>query len=217
MKDKVSELREILNHKKTMEARKNDTSFFDTESTESPDSNLPNESTSSAAETSTDTETSGESSPQAEAVLLQSQIEEYKNAALTQKDMFLRQAAEFENMKKRLQKEHEDFRKYAYEKVVEEFIPVLDNLEMTLGHIKNQKDPIAEGVLLTVKQFLTILEKYGVSQISGEGEAFNPNLQEAINMQPAAGVKSNTVITVHRKGYKLYDKVLRAAMVTVSS
>lgn len=211
MKDKVSELREILNHKKTMEARKNDTPFSENPESSDPAQDSPETVSNDQGSFGDDT------SLQTEITLLRAQIEEYKNAAQTQKDMFLRQAAEFENMKKRLQKEHEDFRKYAYEKIVEEFFPVIDNLEMTLGHIKDPKDPIAEGVTLTLKQFLAILEKYGVSQISGEGETFNPNLQEAIGMQPAEGVKSNTVITVHRKGYKLHDKVLRAAMVTVSS
>lgn len=214
MKDKVSELREILNQKKTMQARQ-------TPNQNSDDSTVTPQNPDSAKDQATILGDSNESQDnnelQAEVTRLRSQIEEFKNASEQQREMYLRQAAEFENMKKRLQKEHDDFRKYAHEKILEEFFPVMDNLEMTVSHAKDLQDPIVQGVQLTLKQFLITLEKYGVQQISGEGLPFNPNLQEAIGTQPSDSMPANHVVTVHRKGYKLHDKLIRAAMVTVSA
>lgn len=204
MKDKVSELRQILNQKKAMDSKNQTQEEPQNEETQTPESSGTTEEENAAE---------GEDTQQ---VMLQ-KIEALQKANATQKDMFLRQAAEFENMKKRLQKEQDDFKKFAYEKLVEELLPAIDNLEMTLTHIQDESDPIASGVILTVKQMLQSLEKHGVMQISGEGEDFDPNLQEAIGTEAVEGMESGKVTKVHRKGYSLHGKLLRAAMVTVSA
>ncbi len=132
------------------------------------------------------------------------------------KEQFMRTLAEFENFKKRLKKEHEEFTKYANQKILEDIFPVIDSLEMTLSHVSDETDPIASGVALTLKQFLAALEKYGVKQIAGEGEPFDPNLQEAIGTQKVEALGSGIVVNVLRKGYVLSGKLIRAAMVMVS-
>ncbi|OVE80880.1 nucleotide exchange factor GrpE [bacterium K02(2017)] len=147
---------------------------------------------------------------------LEQQIIDLKKANEEQKEMYLRKVADFENFKRRLNKEQEEINKFASEKIVLEILPVIDSLEMTLSHVKDEADPIAEGVKLVLKQFLNALEKIGVKEIDGAGEVFDPNQQEAIGMAKEEGVEPNHVLSVQRKGYMLNGKVLRAAMVTVS-
>ena len=159
-----------------------------------------------------------DSEEQAQEPTLQEKYEAALDQIEEQKTDFLRRIAEFENIKKRLQKEKEDFAKYSNEKFLSDIFPVLDSLEMTLSHVKDEeKDtPIVKGVDLILKQFLDVLKKQGLEEIDGTGEKFDPNTQEAVSTAPHPEGQSDIVIQTHRKGYKLKDRVLRAAMVTVS-
>jgi molecular chaperone GrpE len=81
---------------------------------------------------------------------------------------------------------------------------------------KSKKDPLVEGVMLVLKQFIGLLEKEGFQMISGEGKPFNPHHQEAIGHIEAKGQKEGTVVQVHRKGFMLHDRVVRPALVTIA-
>jgi len=221
MKDKVSELRQILNQKKAMEANKkvkrklgnqqNEDDELNQDASETDEIDQDFDETASHSESIETDENQG-----SEIGDLQKQCENLKKANETQKEMYLRQAAEFENFKKRLSNEQEQHNKYAAEKILEELLPVIDSLEMTLSHIEDKEGPIASGVELTLKQFLKALEKHGVQQVSGVGEPFNPNHQEAIGTEKQEASEPGVVVTVHRKGYILNGRLVRAAMVTVS-
>ena len=148
-------------------------------------------------------------------LLYEASLEELKSA----KEESLRKLAEMENFRKRLIKEKDDFVKFANEGVLQELLPCLDNLDMSLQHATPEqlaKDPVISGVSLVLKQFLQTLQKHGLEEVSGENQPFDPNLHEAIAAKPAEGVASGVVLIVHRKGYKLAGRLLRAAMVTVS-
>jgi len=147
----------------------------------------------------------------------QNKYEEVVRANQMQKEMYLAKAAEFENFKKRLQKEHDEFAKYANEKLILELLPVIDSLEMTLSHVRgNDNDPIAEGVGMIHKNILQTLSKFGVREVRGEGQAFDPHVQEAIGTEENDALGPDKVVTVHRSGFVLNGKVVRAALVTVS-
>lgn len=149
---------------------------------------------------------------------LEKELDDIKVKLAEQKTEYLRKLAEFENFKKRLSKEKEEVIRYANESLLVDFFPVLDSFEMTLSHISldQKSDPVISGIELVYKQFLEILKKSGLEEITGEGEAFNPNFQEAMSTEKSEGQKSGTVLKVHRKGFKLKGRVLRAALVTVA-
>lgn len=147
------------------------------------------------------------------------EITTLKQALTKQKDDFLRKLAEFDNFKKRLEKEKTETIRFANEKIIEELLPILDGLESTLGHIPGDKtdDPLVTGVELVRKQFLAALAKQGLAEVSGEGDSFDPNRHEAIAMEAQEGTEPGLILVTHRKGYMLREKLLRAALVTVSS
>lgn len=234
MKDKVSELKEILKQKKAMEEKK-----MSHESTLSSD--IPRDNTQECQDAS-DSECLSEDEmeiiesienpteqPHQEEIESHThkekcqhhdwkkKYEESMKANITQKEMYLRKAAEFENFKKRLTKEQEEQARYANEKILIEMIPILDSLEMTLSHTNDKsEDPVIKGIGLIHKQFLQALERCGVKEIGGQGEVFDPNIQEAIGTEKVEGMEAGKITQVHRRGYSLKGRVIRAAMVTVS-
>ncbi len=137
-----------------------------------------------------------------------------------EKETHLRQLAEVENFRKRLIKEKEDVVKFATESLLQELFPCLDNLDMTLQHASPeqiQKDPVIAGVNLVLRQFLQTLQKHGLEEVGTVGQTFDPNLHEAIESGPAAGLAAGLITKVHRKGYRLHGRLLRAALVSVSA
>ena len=132
-------------------------------------------------------------------------------------DRFLRLSAEFENFKKRMEKEKNDAYKFGTENLIKELLPVLDNLERAIDH-GEAKDPqgLIEGVDMTLKGFHTALEKIGVSPVDASGKEFDPNLHEAVMVQEDAHHPAGTVLTQLQKGYTLHSRLLRPAMVVVS-
>jgi len=144
-----------------------------------------------------------------------SAIEEELKAA---QDRYLRLAAEFENYKKRSQKELDEYRKYATERLLKELLPVLDNLQRALQHGRQsgKSEGVLQGVELTSKQYEEILSRFGVRPIPTVGLPFDPNVHQAVAMVKAKGQKPNTIVEEYEKGYYLHDRVLRPAMVTVA-
>jgi len=152
---------------------------------------------------------------------LDSQIEEAVAAALAeQQDMVLRARAEVQNTLRRRDLDVEKAHKFALEKFSGELITVVDNLERALDAVPDAGNEnvkaLYEGVELTLKGFLEILNRFDIEQLAPEGEPFDPQQHEAISMVENDDVEPNTVLTVIQKGYVLNDRVIRPAMVVVA-
>ncbi len=136
-------------------------------------------------------------------------------------EKYLRLAAEFDNYKKLAQKEQRDFSRFANENILKELLPVIDNLERAIKSAKESKggqgaNGLIQGVELTLKQFLETLTKFGVRPIASIGEPFDPAHHQAVARVESAAAPENSVVEEYQKGYLLHDRILRAAMVTVS-
>jgi molecular chaperone GrpE len=133
-------------------------------------------------------------------------------------DRWLRASAEFENVKKRLEKEKNETYKFANENLVKELLPVLDNLERAIDHGSGSPDgqAVVEGVEMTLKAFRSVLEKFGVTPVDALGREFDPNLHEAVMVQEDARQPGGTVLQQMQKGYLLHSRLIRPAMVIVS-
>jgi molecular chaperone GrpE len=128
----------------------------------------------------------------------------------------LRIRADMENLRKRLLRETDLARRYAGERILADLLPVLDSLEQGLAAIA-EADPAREGLELTRRQLLNALEKHGVSALDPTGQPFDPGEHQAISTQPSSDQPENTVAVVLQKGYRLHDRLLRPALVIVTS
>ncbi|MBS6063640.1 nucleotide exchange factor GrpE [Criibacterium bergeronii] len=142
-------------------------------------------------------------------------IDELTKQAEQMKDLAQRTQAEFMNYKKRTAKEMQDITVFANEKIMSDLITVLDNFERAISIEENKDDPLYKGVELIQKQLIDTLKKYGLQDIEAKDQPFDPNFHHAV-MQEEADTPG-MVLEVLQKGYKLKDKVLRAAMVKVSN
>jgi len=145
------------------------------------------------------------------------EIERLNSEIRAVNDKYLRLYAEFENYKKRVQKDKEELVKYANEKFIFELLPVIDSLEMALEHSKNgTTGGIVQGVENTLKELLRLLEKFGLTPIEAMGKPFDPTVHHAMSLVERGDVEENIVVEVLRKGYIFRDKVIRAPLVGVS-
>lgn len=135
-----------------------------------------------------------------------------------EKDRVLRLSAEFENYKKRKQRELDDFKKFANESVFRQFLTVVDNLERAISSAQeNSDDPrLIEGVKLTLKEMLRMFETFNVKVVDAENQSFDPNFHQAVTREETDTVPENIVTKVLQKGYLLHDRLIRPAMVVVS-
>jgi molecular chaperone GrpE len=133
-------------------------------------------------------------------------------------DRLLRTLADFDNYKKRVSKDKDDLIRYGNEKLVRELLPVIDNFERAIGQADNapESKALKEGIEMILKQFLAVLEKYGVKYFPAVGQPFDPNKHEAMVQQESSEHEDNTVISEFQKGYHLHDRLLRPAMVVVA-
>ncbi len=129
---------------------------------------------------------------------------------------YLRLAADFQNFKKRVEKEKSDIYAYANEKIAVELLNVIDNFERALDHASDGNESYAEGMSKIFKQLSGVLEKSGVKEIQSAGEPFDPNFHHAVMTESSSEYESGTVTSVLQKGYTLNGKVIRAAMVKVA-
>lgn len=134
-------------------------------------------------------------------------------------DKYLRLAAEFENYKRLAQRDQRDQIKFGNEQLLKELLPVVDNMERA---IKASRDnggisALIQGVDLTLKQLLATLAKFGVQPVETVGQAFDPTAHQAVAHVPSDSVPYNHIVDEFQKGYRLHDRILRAAMVSVSS
>lgn len=151
---------------------------------------------------------------QLEAALLQTETR-----LKEQQETVLRAKAEVENMRRRTEQEMSKARKFAINKFAEELLPVIDNLERAIQAADAENEavkPILEGIEMTHKSFLDVVEKNGLKEINPVGEAFNPELHNAVSMVESEEHDTNTVTVVLQKGYELNGRVVRPAMVMVA-
>ncbi|VTM24864.1 HSP-70 cofactor [Stutzerimonas stutzeri] len=149
---------------------------------------------------------------------LKAQVEE---TAKKEQDLLLRTRAEIDNIRRRTEQDIEKAHKFALEKFSKDILNTIDNLERALATPANTEDEsvkaLFDGVQLTLKELLSTVARFGVEPIGAVGELFNPDLHQAISMQPAEGVESNHITAVLQKGYILNGRVIRPAMVMVAA
>jgi molecular chaperone GrpE len=135
-------------------------------------------------------------------------------------DRLLRVSADFENYKKRMNREMDDLRKFAIQSLVKDLLPIIDNLELALksasDHLDEGGNQLRDGVALTHKEILKILDRYSVKQIDALGQPFDPNFHEAVMREEDEEHPPNTIINELQKGYLLHDRLIRPSMVVVS-
>lgn len=146
-----------------------------------------------------------------------SESNDEKIKALEEK--YIRAYAEFDNVKKRLEREKYLALEYANEQILKDFLPILDTLESALDSTKSDESEavakIKEGIQLTIDNFLKAFGKHSVERISTEGE-FDPNVHNAIMQVPNEGKADGEIAQVIQKGYKYKDRVIRPAMVAIT-
>ena len=131
------------------------------------------------------------------------------------KDRYLRTLADFDNLRKRTEREKADFFRYALAGVLKDLLPVLDNFDRGLEHAE-EGDEFHKGMLLIYKQLYEVLQKHGLKPIEESGVHFDPNIHEAVVREEDDSVPSQTVVAVLQKGYFLHDRLLRPALVKVA-
>jgi molecular chaperone GrpE len=139
--------------------------------------------------------------------------------ATENRDRMLRMAAELDNYKKRTTRELDDLKKYATENLLRQLLTVVDNLERAIASASSNsqnEQSVVDGVSLTLAEIMKILEKYNVSAIEALGKPFDPVYHQAMCQEERPDQQPNTVVQEFQKGYLIYDRLLRPAMVVVS-
>jgi molecular chaperone GrpE len=146
------------------------------------------------------------------------EIQELKDRVAAEKDRALRLSAEFENYKKRTQREINDFKKFANESIFRQLLSVVDNLERAIkaAEENSEESALFEGVKLTHKEMIKLFETFNVKPVKAEKEPFDPNFHQAVTQEENDEFPDNTITTVLQKGYLLQDRLIRPAMVVVS-
>ena len=141
-------------------------------------------------------------------------------ALAAEKERFVRLYAEFENYKKRSAREMQEYRKYANETLIREILPIIDNLERAIqssGPASQDAGCIVQGVDMTLREILRVMEKFHVHPIKSIGEPFDPNFHEAVGKEPSDEYGEGKVVKEYQRGYMLHDRLVRPAMVVVSA
>jgi len=153
-----------------------------------------------------------------EKAALLAKLQEKEAEAKANYDLFLRERADLENFKRRMQREQAESLRFANEPLIRDLLPVLDNLERAVGHAQGggNGQPLVEGVALVVRSLLDALEKHGVTRVTAKGEPFDPTRHEAMAQAESTEVAPNTVLDEYRPAYLLHGRLLRPALVTVA-
>jgi molecular chaperone GrpE len=154
-------------------------------------------------------------SPEVGAPSMETLLKEAEAKATEYHDAWLRAKAETENARKRAQLDVSNAHKYAVESLAERLLPVRDSLEAALASENATAAAMRDGAELTLKQLNAVFEKASLAEINPADEKFDPHQHQAISMVPSTG-EPNRVIAVLQKGYRLHDRVVRPALVTVS-
>lgn len=150
---------------------------------------------------------------------LEAKLETAEQEAKENYDRFLRVSAEFENYKKRSTREMSEFRKFSNESLIKEMLSVVDNLERALDSQSNKqaRTGLVEGVAMTLKEILNIFEKFSVKPVESLGKPFDPAFHQAVMQEETDGHPENIVTNEMQKGYMMHDRLIRPAMVVVST
>jgi molecular chaperone GrpE len=131
------------------------------------------------------------------------------------RDRYMRTLADFENFRKRSDREKQDYFRFALADVFRELLPVLDNLDRALEHAEAE-DEFHRGVALIYKQMFEVLQRYGLRIVNESGVHFDPNIHEAVVSEQDPSLPGHTVVQILQKGYFLNDRLLRPALVRVA-
>lgn len=151
---------------------------------------------------------------------LEEQLSAAKAEAAANHDRYLRSVADLENFRRRTVREKEELRQYAGSRVIEDLLPVIDNLALGITAARQPNanlKTLIDGVDMVLTQFKSALGNHGVKEVNPAGQLFDANLHEAVSEQPSADVPAGNVSTVVRIGYTLNGRLLRPAAVVVSS
>jgi molecular chaperone GrpE len=175
----------------------------------------------SAQQASADAETEETAAPVAFLDALnavQAELEQAQAKAEENWNLYLSMRAEMDNLRKRSEREVQNAHKFALKEFVDALLPIKDSLEMGIAAAGETADvqKLLEGSDLTLKMLVNVLTKFGVQEVNPQGEPFNPELHQAMAMQPAQEAKPNTVLQVVQKGYLLNERLIRPAMVIVA-
>jgi len=155
----------------------------------------------------------------AEPVDVETRLAEAETRAAEHWDKVVRLQAELDNQRRRLERDVEKAHRYGLEKFARELLPVRDSLEHGLeaaGSGSEEVTALRDGMALTLKMLDAVLDKFGIQVVDPAGQPFNPELHEAMTMQPSAEVEPGHVLAVYQKGYLLNDRLIRPARVVVA-
>ncbi len=165
-----------------------------------------------------ETDEQGGSAASGELEELMRALEQKTREAAEANEKYLRTYADFDNYRKRMQRDLADFRRYANEQIALELLTVVDHLGLALKHSSEggAAQGLQQGVELVYRQLRDVLEKFGIKSFSAEGQPFDPAKHDAVMQVDKEDVPPNTVVQVFQDGYLYHDKVLRHAKVGVS-
>ncbi len=147
---------------------------------------------------------------------LKAELEKLRQENVALQERMLRIQAEAENFRKRIQREKDEFARFAREGFVRDLLPVKDNLERALLHAGDDPQGIVAGVEMILSQFESTLKSMGVECVDCQGKIFDPEFHEAMSQVESDEHEPNTVVGELQKGYQLHGRLLRPAMVTVA-
>ena len=159
-------------------------------------------------------ETQAEAAGDLDSTQLQEELAAAQAKADENWERSLRLQADMDNQRRRFEKQVEDAHKFSVQRFAEGLLPVIDSLEMGM-QADGSVEKIREGMDLTLKQFSSVMEKFNLEPVGEVGEQFNPELHQAVGMQPSPEHEDNAVLTVMQKGYTLSGRTIRPAMVMV--
>ena len=151
---------------------------------------------------------------------LEAQVDSLNAEKASLFDQLLRRQAEFENYRKRIERERSEIYQRGRDDVLLQFLPVVDNFERALSSLEKSDgdaEALRDGVELIHKQFVDALSKFGLKAVEAVGQAFDPHVHEAVTTEATDKHKENTVIEEFQRGYKIGDRLLRPAKVKVAS
>jgi molecular chaperone GrpE len=149
---------------------------------------------------------------------LEAELAAAREEARQNHDRWLRERADLENFKRRAERERADIAKFGNEKLLRDLLPVVDNLERAVDAARGGGNgkPLVEGVELVLKGLLEVLERHGVKRVETHGTQFDPAHHEALAQVESAEHDPNAVVAEHQAGYRLNDRLLRPALVSVA-
>ena len=145
------------------------------------------------------------------------ELEKVKAELESKNDLLLRTAAEFDNFKKRTERERLSVAEFAKANIIKELLPILDNIDRAEMLEDKSSEDYIKGIEMIVKQFATLGEKLGIVELANQGDAFDPNCHEAVMHVEDETLGENVIAEVLQKGYKIGDTVIRPAMVKVAN